>query len=230
MESTEIPKAIAIALAKAQANARAVEKTSTNEFSKYRYASAESVITEARAALHSVGLALLQLTWDADGEELVVRYLLILAETGETWEPPARRTPILLGAMTSEGKLKGQPADKAAAVALTYNLAYTLRGLLLLARVAEGTDADQRDDGDHAPPTFEAALAACKTPDAVRKMLWRHRERIGEEVSRETGTPLILAACERVKLTPAAGAKAIASIWGESGASSPDGAPSGDRD
>jgi lysozyme len=44
-----------------------------------------------------------------------------------------------------------RPLDKAVATAMTYNLGYFLRGLLLLPRVEEGTDVDQRDDRTHEP-------------------------------------------------------------------------------
>src|SRR5258707_6928030 len=44
---------------------------------------------------------------------------------------------------------KSRPMDKAVATALTYNLGYTLRGLLLLPRVED--EVDQRDDRKYEP-------------------------------------------------------------------------------
>jgi hypothetical protein len=136
-----MPHEIAIALVKAQAHASAVEKTSANTFHRYRYASAESIITEARACLAHAGLGVLAEGWEVESSEphdrLVVQYLVV-HDSGLSWHPRPTSTPII--------PEKGRPQDKAEATALTYNLGYFQRSLLNLPRVEEGTDVDQRDD------------------------------------------------------------------------------------
>src|SRR5688572_27252394 len=133
------------ALAKAQAAARAVEKSATNSFHRYKYASAEAVIEESRHALAGSGLALLPTRYAVerreDGMMLVARYALTHA-SGEKIDLESE-TPII--------PEKGRPEDKATATAKTFDLAYLLRGLLLLPRVEEGTEADERDDSKYEP-------------------------------------------------------------------------------
>lgn len=131
------------ALAQATASASAVGKRSKNDHHKYRYASSEDVIDEAREALSSCGLALvctsarLAVLCDVeavDGDGVLRRstqwqaeclYLLVHS-SGESL-PITSCTPVL--------PEKGRPLDKALATAKTYDLAYTLRSLLLLPRL-----------------------------------------------------------------------------------------------
>jgi hypothetical protein len=144
MNSDDAGKAIgqklATALIAAQKTAKAVGKDAENTFHHYAYASAEAVIAEARSALSGAGLAVVTASWHAmaspAGESLAVTYLLI-HDSGESM------SFVTETAVVPE---KGRPLDKAQATALTYSLSYFLRGLLLLPRVEEGTDADQRDD------------------------------------------------------------------------------------
>lgn len=129
------------ALIKAQSVAQAVEKGSSNAFHKYKYASAESMIGEAREALSAAGLALMTVHWFIREERMNVGYALVHG-SGQ-----------MLEFQTSTAIIpdKGRPMDKAEATALTYNLGYFLRGLLLLPRVEPGTQPDERDDRDHDP-------------------------------------------------------------------------------
>lgn len=133
---------LAAALVKAQACAEAVAKSSINSFHRYKFASAEALIEEGRSALSSNGLALMTSSWDVvpspiEGitSRVVVHYLLVHS-SGESLE---------LHAETSVLPEKGRPQDKAEATALTYNLGYFIRGLLLLPREEEGA-VDARDD------------------------------------------------------------------------------------
>lgn len=133
------------ALVEAQRIARAVEKESSNDFHRYKYASAEAMIAEARHALSQAGLA-----FSCVGSKLEVgegfRILTCTYDlehvSGET-RAYQSFTPII--------EERGRPLDKAVATAKTYDLGYTLRSLLLLPRVEEGTDVDQRDDRKHVP-------------------------------------------------------------------------------
>lgn len=138
---------IAAAIVSATQAAQAVTKASVNQFDRYKYASAESIISEAREALTSAGLAVVtngwSVGWPSEGDErpahLVVRYRLVHV-SGETFDPDPCETAII--------PIKGRPYDKAEATALTYSLAYFLRGLLLLPRVDEDAEVDRRDDRD----------------------------------------------------------------------------------
>lgn len=145
---SEIPKSVAAALVRAQAESHAVEKTAKNTHHGYKYASAESIITAARAALKPAGLAHFCVEWRiARHPEPHVDCLLVtfaLAhESGDVWTCPPVETPIIPD--------KGRPEDKASFTALTYATGYHLRGLLCLPRVAEGEEVDTRDDREHVP-------------------------------------------------------------------------------
>lgn len=158
-----IPKSIAIALVRAQKAAHTVGKDGKNTFHGYKYASAESIITEARAALGEAGLACACVGWDwvrgadDDTDRVIVRYILASESEGETWECAPCSTPVL--------PEKGRPEDKAEATALTYNLGYFLRGLLLLPRVEEGAEVDTRDDSRAQPRRQRGAAKA--DPEAL---------------------------------------------------------------
>lgn len=135
---------LAAALVAAQAAARAVAKDATNTFHRYRYASAESIIEEARSALSGAGLSvsvskaeILRLGEGTDVYYYLEAVYLLEHASGES-RPVHTTVPIV--------PEKGRPLDKALAAARTYSLGYLLRDLLLLPRVEEGADVDQRDD------------------------------------------------------------------------------------
>ena len=148
-------KNLATALVAAQQSAQAVAKGSKNEFHKYKYASAEAIIEEARGALSSSGLALMAMGWRIEGDKIHVSYRLYHL-SGENLDIATETTVV---------PDKGRPADKAEATALTYNLSYVLRALLLLPRVDPASEVDARNDGKAAnTPTAEGAPAAAPTP------------------------------------------------------------------
>ena len=148
------------ALVEAQRTANAVQKASRNEFHKYRYASAEDMIEEARGALHSAGLAVITTGWacawgpapttgTTRTGATTVDYLLVHAASGND---------LHFTCTTATIAEKGRPEDKAEATALTYSLGYFLRGLLCLPRSDENATAvDARDDRGYSP-------AAAHTP------------------------------------------------------------------
>jgi hypothetical protein len=156
-----IPISIATALVRAQRAAKPVAKTSENSFHRYAYASAESLITEARAALGEACLAVIPHgetispgRGEADPDTLWSSYALC-HEDGSSWVCPSIPTPII--------PEKARPEDKAVATARTYALGYFLRGLLLLPRVAKGEEVDTRNDAEHTPAKVvrrERAVAA----------------------------------------------------------------------
>lgn len=167
-----IGTALAAALVKAQAAAKAVAHDATNSHHRYDYTSAEAIIGEARAALNSAGLAVVQADWnitsadvewtDGDGKAqkdqertLHVRFLVI-HESGETMTG-AVEVPVL--------PEKGRPLDKASFSALTYAESYYLRGLLCLPRVSPSDNIDQRDDTKHEPRAAARSSAPRPMPN-----------------------------------------------------------------
>lgn len=130
------------ALVQAQKIARAVGKDKSNSFHRYKYASAEAMIEEARGALAESGLAFRCIdSLVLLGEIPLLRLTYSLSHISGESEAITSTTPII--------EEKGRPLDKAVATAKTYDLGYTLRGLLLLPRVEE--EVDQRDDTKHEP-------------------------------------------------------------------------------
>lgn len=126
------------ALARAGANATAALKDSRHEHFKFQYASAESVLAEAREALHKEGLALVPLSEELgpptpEERQVELIYLLTHADGGSL---TIRRTwPVIPD--------RGRPIDKALAGATTTCLAYVLRDLLLLPRLSREEEQEQ---------------------------------------------------------------------------------------
>ncbi|MFA6166999.1 MAG: ERF family protein [Gemmatimonadaceae bacterium] len=141
-----IPQKLATALVAAQKDARAVALDGDNKHHGYRYAKAESIIDEGRITLSANGLAVVQTSWSLtlqgnDIPHVSVDYL-VLHDSGECMAL-SMSTPAIEG--------KGRPIDKAACAALTTNLAYVIRGLLLLPRDDDAAAIDQRDDRTYEP-------------------------------------------------------------------------------
>lgn len=180
------------ALVQAQTAIAPVEKGSTNAFHKYKYASGDDIIAAGRAALNGAGLAAFAVRWTltetpfewADDKgvlhpdvsiRLLVHYRLVHT-SGEALDFEPFSVPVL--------PEKGRPIDKAEAGARTYALSYFLRDLLLIPRVDEGADNDQRDDSKHelkprAPITpmgwkpTQPERQRLTLPEAVAKVLGR---------------------------------------------------------
>lgn len=133
---------LASGLVKAQKAAKSAKQDARNPHHHYNYTSAEAVIAACRGFLSGAGLALITTHWAESSGRMSIHYRL-LHESGDSLDFSAS-TPIL--------PHKGQPEDKAEFVALTTNLAYFLRGLVLLDRPgADGDDASARDDTDRKP-------------------------------------------------------------------------------
>lgn len=157
--------ALSSALVKAQMESRGVTKDKANDFHRYRYASTEALILEAQGSLHAHGLALHPV-----GSEIVA----VAGSIGVIIPPEKNQTAtsdlLTLLILRRRWRLthssgesmewgqdwpiipeRGRPFDKATAAADTASLGYTLRDLLLLARVEKGTDLDD-NDRDERPP------------------------------------------------------------------------------
>lgn len=154
------------ALAQAVQACASVEKSSTNEFHKYHYASADAIIEVGRKALAGAGLALLPMEASLNGSERegpdryeLVRTFVLLHSSGEV-------TPLrVCWPVCPE---KGRPLDKATAIADTLSLSYLLRDLLMMARVAPGDDMNQRDDRPPARKPQDDAERNRKLEERVR--------------------------------------------------------------
>jgi hypothetical protein len=142
---------LAAALVVAQANARIVAKDKTNDYHRYPYASAEAMIDEGRQSLSNAGLALMS-----------AGRAFVSADAPPGDKGPIGRVHIKYKLVHTSGEAldfesstavipeKGRPADKAEAAAVTSDLAYTLRGLLLLSRgLEDGGSIDGRDDREY---------------------------------------------------------------------------------
>ncbi len=145
-----IPAKLAFALVEAQAAIEAVSKDAHNKHQDYKYASADAVIGEAKAAMAKARMACIVDRWDllpAGGErphaEVAVHFV-VLHESGEML-PGHTTAPVIPG--------NGRPIDKALAAALTTCQAYFLRSLLNIPRVAADDDISGRNDADHREET-----------------------------------------------------------------------------
>ncbi len=198
----------AAALVEAQRYARAVGKGSTNDFHRYKYASAEAIIEEAREALAHAGIAVFPLSWRIerqittvdvrDGKPVPLWVLdvtyRVQHESGESFEATTS---------TSIIPEKGRPHDKAEAAALTYSLGYYLRGLLLLPRVEPGSQVDERRDDRE--PKRQAAPRA-EAPRETGEVRPEHEEAASSaranmaKVATYSGMIALIARIERSKL------------------------------
>lgn len=141
------------ALARAIGRAGAVGKDAENSFHRYKYASAEGLIAEAREALAAEEVAVFSSSWQVvDRERENATALGYFADVLVVYTVAhSSGASMLCTASTPVISEKGRPEDKAVATALTYNLGYFLRGLLLLPRVDEDHDVDRRDDRGYEP-------------------------------------------------------------------------------
>ncbi len=173
-------KTLCAALVSAQKTVRAVQKDSKNKFHNYDYASAEDVIVAARHALTGAGLALIASGYTVEPGQVIDA----IPEKGKTQEPEdakpranLRCEYVLvhvdggfekLASVTPIIPEKGRPADKAVATAKTYDLSYTLRGLLLMARGVDDDDPDARNDNPEPEPERERARGSDTERSAPR--------------------------------------------------------------
>jgi hypothetical protein len=135
---------LAAALAKAQRLVRRVDHDARNSFHGYDYTSSEAVIEAAKDPLADNGLSLLPLEETLNGHqregadrfELECKFVLLHA-SGESL-PLVRHWPVC--------PEKGRPLDKATAAASTLALAYLLRDLLLMPRVAPQDEVSAREE------------------------------------------------------------------------------------
>lgn len=187
---------LAAMLLEAQRAVQNVPKDARNEFSGYDYTSAESIITEARRALHAAGLTVYRREWVLSmlGESPIVIATFVVASPTAELEA-ACPFPIV--------ETKGKPLDKALATALTSGLAYWLRDLLLIPRCAE--EMDKRDDAGHEPEKQGRGTPTEARPTAETPVPTSPPSTAGEQ------QPRTLAQLGQLLLTMAGGDKAAAS-------------------
>ncbi len=191
MNTTDLPAMpdkIAAALITAQLGARAVEKTATHAHHRYKYVRADDLIEEGRTALGAADLALMTLGWSHDAADVrsegklavigrvVVRYRL-LHKSGQHVDWTA-------SSFVVSGD--GRPSDKAEMGAITENLSYTIRGLLMIPRVDEGASVETRDDrgaqtpAASSPRTAPATSTATSVDPAHDALATEFKRRIGD--------------------------------------------------
>lgn len=143
------------AFAAAQHEARTVMKSARNEERDFSYATAESIIIEAKAILSKHGLAVLPIGTslrksdivEVGGVELVSSFVLVHPDSGQERDLGERVWPVVVH--------HDQTLSDAHASADTSLLAYFLRGLLQMPRVEEGRDLDAARIDRKAPPPTE---------------------------------------------------------------------------
>lgn len=141
---------LSAALAAARDKCQTAVKDKRNEYHKFNYASADEIITVAKAALEGSGLGIIpqlqELTTAGTGNATIYalnRTIFLSHSSGEFVPLHVHGWPVVPD--------KGRPLDKAFAVALTSSLAYLLRDLLQMPRGDE-SDMNTRDDrGKEAP-------------------------------------------------------------------------------
>lgn len=126
------------ALAKAQAAANGVMKNARNDYAGYDYVSADGMVTQLRQALLANGLMFTRVGWDVTDTSVVNHFILVHGASGQRFAWDAS-IPVV--------ETKGRPKDKAVLGAITTALSYTLRDLLLVARVDE-LEVDNRPNDD----------------------------------------------------------------------------------
>ena len=148
------------ALLTAQKAIKGIDKNGRNDVHNYDYVTAESMIAECREVLHNAGLVLT--AGDVElipcaADTMIVRIGRTLSLAGAEALTLTRDWPAVLS--------KGRPMDKAVAGALTEDLSYTLRDLLLIPRGDEegvGMDDTKRSETESKPEPRKAAPRAAK--------------------------------------------------------------------
>lgn len=151
---------LSAALVDAQSRIKSVGKDAYNAHHKYKYASAEAMLTAAREALNDAGLAVSRTGWrlvDGDMPLLISSFRLDHA-SGEVRDFIDLPWPILEG--------NGRPFDKALAGALTTQQAYFVRDLLQIPKEDEN-EIDKRNDKE----TVEQPTIGIAGAGAIRRKL-----------------------------------------------------------
>lgn len=180
MNAITLSPKIAAALVFAQKEARGVSKDARNDYHKYPYASAEAVIDEGRRCLLTADLALFPTSRKFAALDTRVEQT---SDDGGKRKPPKGaigRVEMKYTLVHTSGEAvelesgtwvvpeAGRPEDKAEAAAVTNDLAYSLRGLLLLPRGMDATPIEERDDRDYIPPTSDDRAPAQRSPEPDR--------------------------------------------------------------
>lgn len=157
---TSIPRR----LIEAQRHIKPVEKDKTNQYHRYAYASAETMMKEARRALNEAGLAVVRTGWTVQmGDPVMMTCTFaVVSEDGESVQN-VMQWPVI--------PEKGRPHDKALAAALTASQSYFLRDLLQIPRVDESDEMDNRDDTDHVPEPVRDLGAESITAEQVASLM-----------------------------------------------------------
>lgn len=215
---TSLPPKLCAALVIAQKGARGVEKDAKNDYHQYKYASSEAVIDEGRRCLLTADLALFPRSRRFEALDLRVE------QTGNDKsgkpKPPKGaigRVEMVYCLVHTSGEAveiasgtwvvpeAGRPEDKAEAAAVTSDLGYVLRGVLLLPRGMDTSPIEGRDDRDYRPEddrTPEPAPVRYEVPAAAPSEARKAADRAVESQVRgpaaevPTYDPAFVALCE----------------------------------
>ena len=150
------PRTLAAALLAAQRAVRSVAKGSTNEYDRYQYTSADTMVAACRDALHEADLVLSLEGWAVDPAkvppEAVLKFRLEHPPSDQS-----RQYEIPWPVVANQKRLYA--VDKALAGGLTTAMGYFERGLLNLPR-ADPNEMDRREDPDVAPAASKPSEAS----------------------------------------------------------------------
>lgn len=165
---SDTPPTLQTALLKAQQALSAIPKESRNEFDRFDYASAETILRECRKPLHDAGLVAyadgntVSGDYAATGTGVIdASFVLSCPASGEL-ERHTSQMPFTLR--------KGWPAEKAVAASLTHALKFWLCRLLLVPRVDKDAELDAIPDADFEPSSAKPRAKPIPTdpgPEAV---------------------------------------------------------------
>lgn len=200
MSSDNVTPDLLIALAAAQKDVGHLRRDARNAYGGYNYVSSETMIAEARDALHKNGLVFIPACVALSAHPVSGHALTLLARVYH----PASNGSLSISFDSSVHQSKGQGLDKSDASAHTFLLNYMLRDLLLVPRVDKDVEVDARDDSGYDPSnkaqpatadlgsldasSFIERMRKCNTVDELQKVAGQAKNALGQATARSTLT------------------------------------------
>lgn len=183
-----ITKELMHALLLAQKAVGHLRRDARNAYGGYNYVSSETMIAEARDALHKNGLVFVPGRVQLQPHPSGAGHMLTLVATVCHPESDGGMT---LEFSSSVHQSKGQGLDKSDASAHTFLLNYMLRDLLQVPRVDKDVEVDARDDSAYDPAgggdmggvdasSFIDRMRNCKTKEELDKVATQASNAIGK--------------------------------------------------
>ena len=137
---------IEMALVSAQAQISAAKKDGRNDYSKWMYVKAETLIAMSKHVFNDNGLA-----FDRKSDKLVyLNGFPVIESIFNLTHGPSQTVTEYTSSFPVVEK-KGTALDRAYSASLTSGLAYKIRDVLQIPREEEGGGVDARDDRQHVP-------------------------------------------------------------------------------